>query len=90
MVQAYLADNADKLVKNKLREKSVIAYDKAATDFRDSVQVKYMDEITDKVLLDYETWLLENLQRRRVGKRENTIVNRFRYLTFFYCEMASS
>jgi integrase len=82
-VQAYLADNADKLAKNKLRGKSVIAYDKAATDFRDSARVKYMDEITDKVLLDHETWLLKNLQRRCVGKRENTIVNRFRYLTIF-------
>jgi integrase len=82
-VEAYLADNADKLVKGKLRPRSVTAYDQAATNFRDSVQIKYMDEITPRILLEHEGWLYKNLCRRSVGKQENTIVNRFRYLNIF-------
>lgn len=82
-VEKYLASNADKLMKNKRRPRSIEAYDKAATDFRDSVNVRYMDEITAKVLLDHETWLYKNLERRRIGKQQNTIVNRFHFLNIF-------
>jgi integrase len=82
-VQNYLDDLADKLAKNKLRPGTVDLYSKAVTDFRDNVKVRWMDEITDRVLLDHEMWLYKNLQRRCVGKQQNTIVNRFTYLNIF-------
>ena len=81
--EAYLASNADKVLKNKRSARSVDAYDKAVIDFRDSVSVRFMDEITAMVLLDHETWLYKNLERRGIGKQQNTIVNRFRYLNIF-------
>jgi integrase len=83
-VNAYILDSADRLKKNKLGKNSQPAYDRAVSDFRDSVKVTYMDEITRKVLLDHETWLYDNLQRRRYGKQQNTIANRFRYLNSFF------
>jgi integrase len=81
--QIYLDDCADKLAKNKLRPGTVALYRKAVIDFRDSIQIRWMDEITDRVLLDHETWLYKNLPRRCVGKQENTIVNRFTFLNIF-------
>jgi integrase len=42
-----------------------------------------MDEITRNVLLGYKKWQLENLRRKKYGKRENTIVNNYRYLNAF-------
>ncbi len=84
-VEAYIASNADKVLKNKRRPRSVEAYNKAVIDFRDSVSVRYMDEIDDKVLQEHEAWILDpaNVKRRKTGKRENTVANRFRYLTTF-------
>jgi integrase len=82
-VQIFLEDNADKLAKGKLRKKSVAAYDVAAIDFRDSINVSYMDEITREVLLGHETWLYRNLGKRNHGKQQNTVAGRFRCLNIF-------
>lgn len=82
-VESYLASNADKLTKNKKRARSVEAYDKAVKDFGESVEVRFMDEITADVILKHETWLYKNLKRRCIGKQQNTIVNRFRFLNIF-------
>jgi integrase len=82
-VEKYLASNADKLTKNKKGFRSIEAYDRAAKDFGESVEVRFMDEITADVLLKHESWLYKNLKRKRVGKQQNTIVNRFCYLNMF-------
>ena len=85
-VDAYLEKLADDLAKNKRRPNTVDAYSRAARQFREYVQsvpVVYMDEISREVLLGYETWQYKNLRRKNCGKRENTIVNNFRYLNAF-------
>jgi integrase len=83
-VEAYILNSAERLKRNRLGKNSQPAYDRAVSDFRDSVKVTYMDEITADVLLNHETWLYKNLQKRCYGKQQNTIANRFRYLNSFF------
>jgi integrase len=91
-VERFIKKLSEDVAANKRAKGTMYAYQKAASDFRDTCGVTYIDEITGPVLLDHLTWLRQNLKRRyedqdgrRVlkGHAENTLVTRFEHLEVF-------
>ena len=83
-VSAFIRKTENRLKTGKIRPKTAEAYKKAVSDFRSSVKVIYVDEITPEVLTNHETWLYENLKRRSIGEQQNTIVNHFNYINILF------
>lgn len=82
----YIASITDDYEKKKIAKSTYVSYRKAVEDFArfcESASVKYLDELTGKILVDHETWLYKTLQRRNKGEAIYTVASRFRYLNTF-------
>src|SRR6267154_1450973 len=80
-VTKYLKNLESAVLTGEKSKSTLTAYKNTVEDFRDYCGVHYMSEITEDILKGHKDWLFKNIKKRARGKKINTLVNRFRYLS---------